>query len=233
MTSPKIVSREEWIEARKTLLEKEKELSKARDAVSAARRELPWVKVEQAYQFDTLDGKKSLADLFGDHSQLIVQHFMLGKGWEAGCPACSFWADTYDGTDVHLAHRDIAFVAVSNAPLEEIEAYRKRMGWGFTWVSSYGTTFNRDYHVSFSEKERADHQAYYNYRYTTFPSSEAPGASVFVRQDDGTVFHTYSCYARGLDILNGAYHYMDLTPKGRDEQDLPFTMAWLRRHDEY
>lgn len=233
MTQHKSVTREEWIEARKALLAKEKEFTKARDALAAERRQLPWVRVAKEYAFEGPGGKEALSDLFAGKSQLIVQHFMLGDGWEAGCPSCSFWADNYKGIDVHLAHRDIAFVTISNAPISQIEAYRKRMGWIFKWVSSYGTDFNRDYNVSFTDEEREKGTAYYNFRDTTFPSSEAPGVSVFFRDDDGAIFHTYSCYARGLDILNGAYHYMDLTPKGRDEDGLPYTMSWLRRHDEY
>lgn len=228
-----IVDREEWTSARKALLEREKEFTKARDALSAARRDMPWVKIDKPYTFDGPDGQRTLSDLFGDKSQLIVQHFMLGDGWEAGCPACSFWADSYNGIDIHLAHRDIAFVSVSNAPIDQIEAYRKRMGWNFKWFSSFGTDFNGDFHVTFTDAEREAGPVYYNYEETNFPLSEAPGASVFYKEDNGDIFHTYSCYARGLDILNSAYHYIDLTPKGRNEAELDFPMGWVRRHDEY
>lgn len=233
MTQHTIVTLEEWTKARTALLAKEKEFTKARDALAAERRQLPWVRVENDYVFEGPGGKETLRDLFAGRSQLIVQHFMMGDGWEAGCPSCSFWADNYEGIGVHLAHRDIAFVSISNAPIDQIEAYRKRMSWTFKWVSSYGTDFNRNYHVSFTDEEREKGPVYYNYKETTFPSSEAPGASVFFKDANGDIFHTYSCYARGLDILNGAYHYMDLTPRGRDEKELPFTMSWLRRHDEY
>lgn len=233
MTQHSVVNRDEWTSARKSLLEKEKKFTRERDALAAARRQMPWVKVGKDYAFEGPHGKETLGDLFTGKSQLIVQHFMMGDGWDAGCPSCSFWADNYDGIDIHLAHRDIAFVTISNAPLEQIEAYHKRMGWSFKWVSSFGTDFNRDYHVAFTDEERENGPVYYNYKETTFPASEAQGASVFFRDENGDIFHTYSCYARGLDILNGAYHYMDLTPKGRNEQDLSFTMGWLRRHDEY
>jgi len=231
MTARVIVDRNEWLEARIALLEKEKDFTKAREVLAAERRQMPWVKVEAGYAFNGADGKETLGDLFGGKSQLIVQHFMLGDGWEAGCPSCSFWADGYEGIDVHLAKRDIAFVTISNAPLDQIDAYRRRMRWSFKWVSSHGTTFNRDYHVSFTEAEKDT--GLYNFANGGFPATEAPGASVFVKDETGAVFHTYSCYARGLDMLNVGYQYMDLTPMGRNEQDLPHTMAWLRRHDEY
>ncbi len=233
MISQPVVTKEEWLKARLDLLEQEKALTRERDALSKKRRDLPMVLVDKVYEFQGLDGQERLADLFGDCSQLIVQHFMYGKDWDEGCPSCSFWADGFDGTTIHMKHRDAAFVAVSNAPLEEIEAYRQRMGWTFKWVSSFGTDFNRDYHVTFTEEERAAGPVYYNYKNTTFPADEAPGVSVFYRNDEGQTFHTYSCYARGLDILNGTYHYLDLLPKGRDEDGLPFTMGWLRRHDQY
>ena len=231
MTARVIVDRNGWLEARIALLEKEKDFTKAREVLAAERRQMPWVKVEADYAINSPDGKETLGDLFGGKSQLIVQHFMLGDGWEAGCPSCSFWADGYEGIDVHLAKRDIAFVTISNAPLDQIDAYRKRMRWSFKWVSSHGTTFNRDYHVSFTEAEKDT--GLYNFTNGGFPATEAPGASVFVKDETGAVFHTYSCYAQGLDMLNVGYQYMDLTPMGRNEQDLPHTMAWLRRHDEY
>jgi predicted dithiol-disulfide oxidoreductase (DUF899 family) len=231
-----IVSEKEWLAARKALLAKEKEFTQARDALSAERRTLPWVKVEKPYVFDTPQGKKTLADLFGGKSQLIIYHFMLGPGWEEGCSSCSYLADHFDGALIHLAHRDVAFVVVSRAPLPEIEAYKKRMGWRFPWVSSFGNDFNFDYHVSFSKDELAKGEIFYNYDVIEDPqyqNDELPGASVFYKDTSGTVFHTYSAYARGLDILVGTYNFLDLVPKGRDEDELPWTMAWVRRHDEY
>jgi len=225
-----IVSQSEWLAARKALLAKEKEFSKARDRLSAARRELPWVKVEKNYVFEGPNGKETLADLFGGRSQLIVYHFMLGPGWQAGCPSCSFLADHFDGAAIHLAQRDVTLVVVSRAPLAEIEAYKKRMGWKFKWVSSYGSDFNFDFHVSFTPEQKAS--AEYNYVNSGFPSEEAPGLSAFIK-DGGAVYHTYSTYARGLDILVGAYNFLDFVPKGRDETSLPWSMAWVRRHDEY
>lgn len=232
MPDNRIVSREDWRAARTALLEREKEFTRARDALSKARRELPWEKVEKDYRFDTADGEKSLAELFGGRGQLIVQHFMFGPDWAEGCPSCSFWADGYDGFQIHLAHRDVAMVTVSRAPLEKLLAYRKRMGWTFEWVSSLRSDFNRDFNVSFTPAELESGKAEYNYAKRGFPSEEAPGISVFARTEQG-VFHTYSCYARGLDMMNAAYHYLDLVPKGRDEAGLPYSMAWLRRHDAY
>ncbi len=226
-----IVSQDEWLKARKALLAKEKEFTKQRDALSAQRRELPWVKVEKAYVFDGPDGKETLAELFGGKSQLLVYHFMLGPGWVQGCPSCSYLADHFDGAAIHLAQRDVTLVAVSRAPLVEIEAYKKRMGWKFKWTSSFGSDFNRDFRVSFTEEEMAG-EVEYNYAKGKFPSEEAPGLSAFIK-DNGAVFHTYSAYARGLDMLVGAYNFLDLAPRGRDEGALPWTMAWVRRHDEY
>jgi len=228
-----VVSREEWTKARLALLEKEKELTRQRDAVSQARREMPWVKIEKDYRFQTIQGERSLSDLFADKSQLIVQHFMFGEDWKEGCPSCSFWADNFNGFQVHLKHRDANMVCVSKASLDKLQAYRERMGWSFTWVSSQGSDFNRDFHVSFTEDELEKGTATYNYKPSRFPTTEAPGVSIFYKNEDGDVFHTYSCYSRGLDILNAAYHYLDLLPKGRDEDSLSYSMAWLRRHDEY
>jgi len=227
-----IVSQAEWLAARKALLAREKEFSKARDQLSAARRALPWVKVDKTYVFDGPAGKEALAELFNGKSQLLVYHFMLGPGWVQGCPSCSFLADHFDGAVAHLAQRDVTLVVVSRAPLAEIDAYKKRMGWRFKWVSSYGSDFNRDYHVSFSKDEMAG-EVEYNYAMGKFPSEEAPGISAFIKNEAGEVFHTYSAYARGLDILIGTYHFLDFAPKGRDEDGLPWTMAWVRRHDEY
>ena len=233
MTDHAVVSKNEWLQARRSHLAKEKEFTRLRDQLAQQRRELPWVKVEKNYQFETTAGTQTLVELFGDSSQLIVQHFMFGPDWQEGCPMCSFWGDNFSGTTAHLAHRDISFVSVSRGPLAAIQAYKQRMGWDFNWVSSLENDFNFDYNVSFTEEEMANGKVYYNYRETTFPSSEGPGVSVFCRNDDGEVFHTYSCYSRGLDMLNGAYHYIDLTPKGRDEQSLPYSMAWVKRHDQY
>ncbi len=229
----KVVTREEWLTARLEHLAKEKEFTRARDALSRARRELPWVKVEKDYVFDSPAGRESLSDLFGGKSQLLAQHFMYGPDWKEGCPSCSFWADNFNGVDVHLAHRDITLIAVSRAPLAELEGYKKRMGWSFKWVSSLGSDFNFDYGVSFTPEEMAGGGKFYNFKTAGFPSSEGPGVSAFYKDEAGDVFHTYSTFARGLDMLNGAYHYMDVAPKGRDEDALEYPMAWLRRHDAY
>ncbi|HEX6830141.1 MAG TPA: thioredoxin family protein [Methyloceanibacter sp.] len=227
----KVVSRDEWIAARKAHLANEKAFTKARDRLSAERRALPWVKVEKNYLFDTPEGKKSLADLFDGRSQLIVYHFMLGPDWGEGCPSCSYLADHFDGAALHLAHRDVTLLAVSRAPLPEIAAYKKRMGWRFPWVSSYGNDFNYDFHVSF-RREHKEGEVYYNYEMGDFESDEK-GVSVFIKDASGAIFHTYSAYARGLDILVGTYNFLDLVPKGRDEAELPWSMAWVRRHDDY
>ncbi len=230
---PKIVSRAEWIAARKELLKKEKELTRQKDAVSAQRREMPWVKVEKEYVFDAPGGKKTLADLFEGRSQLIVYHFMFGPEWQEGCPSCSFNMDHTDGALVHLAQRDVSFAAISRAPLPKIEGFKKRMGWRFNWVSSFGNDFNRDYHVSFTKEEMAKGKVDYNYDMGQFPSEEAPGISVFYKDADGDIFHTYSAYARGTENTMGTYNYLDWVPKGRDEDGLPFTMSWVRHHDRY
>ena len=232
MANHHIVSREEWLEARKAHLQKEKEFTRQRDQLSQERRDMPWVKVDKEYVFEGPNGKESLSDLFEDKSQLMIYHFMFGPDWDEGCPSCSFWADNYNGIVVHLKHREITMLAISRAKLEKLEAYKKRMGWGFKWVSSFDNDFNRDYHVSFTEEETQKGEMYYNYHRTHFPSSEGPGISVFYKDEDGTVYHTYSCYARGLDMLNGAYHMIDLTPKGRMEQGQR-NMYWLKRHDQY
>jgi predicted dithiol-disulfide oxidoreductase (DUF899 family) len=232
METHKIVSRDEWIEARKQHLAREKELTRLRDQLSAERRELPWVRVDKEYIFEGPEGRESLSDLFAGKSQLVVQHFMFGPDWEAGCKSCSFWADNYNGIVVHLMQRDVAFVAVSLAPFDRIEAFRRRMGWSFKWVSSHGSDFNHDYHVSFTPEELAG-EVYYNYTRQKMPVTELPGTSVFTKDASGTVFHTYSCYQRGLDMMNAAYHYLDLVPKGRDEAGLPFSQAWVRHHDNY
>jgi predicted dithiol-disulfide oxidoreductase (DUF899 family) len=233
MQPHKIVSRSEWLEARMAHLAKEKEFTRARDALSRDRRDLPWVKVEKEYVFDTPDGKKTLGDLFDGRSQLVVYHFMLGPGWEQGCKSCSLLADHFDGAAVHLAQRDVTLIVVSRAPLAEIASFKKRMGWQFKWVSSFGSDFNHDYHVSFTPEAMAAGTAFYNYKNEGFGVEEAPGVSVFYRDDTGHIFHTYSSYGRGLDILIGAYNFLDLVPKGRDEDKLDYTMAWVRHHDRY
>ena len=228
-----VVSQAEWLSARKELLRKEKEFTRQRDQLSQLRRELPWVKVDKPYVFDGPNGKETLADLFGSKSQLIVYHFMFGPGWEEGCPSCSFLADHFEGSLVHLANRDVSFVVVSRAPLPQIEAFQKRMGWRFKWVSSFESDFNYDYNVSFTKDEMTSQKAYYNYQIQNFPREEGPGASVFYKDETGSVFHTYSTYGRGLDILLGAYNFLDMAPKGRDEDGLDFTMSWVRHHDRY
>jgi len=229
----KVVSRDEWTAARTAFLAEEKEFTRARDRLSEARRALPWVKVDKAYVFDGPHGKESLSDLFAGRSQLIVQHFMFDPSWDAGCKSCSFWADNFNGIIVHLEQRDVGMVMVSKAPLATLQAFQKRMGWTFKWVSSFDNDFNRDYHVSFTPQELQTKRAYYNYREVAFPVSEAPGISVFHKAEGGSIFHTYSCYARGLDMLNAAYHLLDLVPKGRNEKGLPYTMSWVRLHDQY
>jgi predicted dithiol-disulfide oxidoreductase (DUF899 family) len=229
----KIVSEAEWVSARKDFLAKEKEFTRLRDELSRQRRELPWHKVEKLYAFEGSKGKESLASLFDGRHQLIVYHFMLGPGWEEGCKSCSYLADHFDGTTLHLANRDTTLVVVSHAPIAEIEAFKKRMGWKFKWVSSFNNDFNFDFHVSFTKDEATKGEVYYNYGTSKFFSEEGPGASVFYKDDKGDTFHTYSSYARGLDILVGTYNFLDLTPKGRDEDGLPFTMSWVRHHDRY
>jgi predicted dithiol-disulfide oxidoreductase (DUF899 family) len=233
MQPHKVVSRDEWTVARQALLAKEKELTRQRDHVSQERRRLPWVKVDKEYTFDGPNGRETLSDLFAASGQLLVYHFMFDPSWDEGCKSCSFWADNYQGILTHLRHRDVTLVTISRAPLAKLEAFKQRMGWTFKWVSSFGTDFNYDYHVSFTPAEIDRKEMYYNYRMGHFPASEAPGISVFYKDDTGTIFHTYSCYARGLDMVNGAYHLLDLVPKGRDEAALPYTMAWLRHHDAY
>ncbi|TCD16407.1 DUF899 domain-containing protein [Oricola cellulosilytica] len=226
-----LVSREEWIEARKSLLAREKAFTRDRDALSRARREMPMVRVDDAYAFDTETGETSLAGLFGGRRQLVVYHFMFGPDWEEGCPSCSFWADNFDGIDVHLSARDTAFCAVSNAPLEKLIEYRQRMGWSFRWVSSRDGSFSRDFAVTFPGKSDPTGRGY-NYSGKVF-GEEMPGLSAFLRLKDGGIGHAYSTYARGLDIINGAYNILDLTPLGRQEEGQEYTMAWLRRRDRY
>ena len=233
MQNHKVVSGEEWLAARKALLAKEKEFTRLRDRLSAERREMPWVRVETDYVFHDTEGPVSLSELFGSCSQLIVYHFMFGPDWEEPCKSCSYISDSFNGTDAPLKARDIAFTAVSAAPAERLRDFARRMGWTFRWVSSAGTDFNRDYQVSFTQEELDGGEVTYNYGPTGFPATEAPGISVFAKDETGAVFHTYSSYARGLDLLIGTYNYVDLTPKGRNEDTLPWPMAWIRYHDSY
>ncbi len=227
----KVVSRDEWIEAGKRLLVEEKEFTRSRDHLSQQRRDLPWERVDKQYVFKGPNGKETLLEFFDGRSQLIVYHFMFAPDWEAGCPHCSRWADNFNGIIVHLNQRDVTMIAVSRAPFSKLAAYKKRMGWSFKWVSSFETDFNFDYHVSFTPEESAKKEALYNYAIQDPCESEREGVSVFYKDPTGSVFHTYSTYARGIDMLNVDYHYLDLVPKGRDEAgEGPF---WVRRHDEY
>ena len=228
-----VVPRKEWLAARAMLLEREKEFTRLRDALNRQRRELPWVKVGKSYVFDGPRGKETLADLFAKKSQLVVYHFMFSPAWDEGCRHCSFWADHYDGIGRHLPHRDATLVAISRAPLAKIEAFKKRMGWRFKWVSSFQSDFNYDYHVSFRPEEIRSGPVFYNYEKTKMNMEDREGVSVFYKDGSGAVFHTYSSYARGIDMLNGTYHFLDLLPKGRDEERLNFTQAWVRHHDKY
>jgi predicted dithiol-disulfide oxidoreductase (DUF899 family) len=233
MQSHSIVSREKWIEARKALMAQEKELTRARDALSEARRELPWVKVDKDYAFDSVEGQMHLGDLFKGRRQLIVQHFMFAPDWDEGCKSCSFWADGYERMIPHLAARDTTLVAVSRAPLAKLIAFKQRMGWTFDWLSSAGGDFNYDYAVSFTPEQIKSGAKSYNFGTSGFGTEEAPGISVFYRNEAGEIFHTYSCFARGTDMMNAAYHYLDLTPLGRHEEGLPYPMDWVRLRDKY
>src|SRR3984885_2815649 len=230
---PNVVSEAEWLAARKELLRKEKKLTHMRDELSRQRRELPWTRVAKEYTFDGPSGKERMADLFAGKSQLVVYHFMFGPDWQEGCPSCSFNMDHTDGALAHLAQRDVSFAAVSRAPLSKIEAFKKRLGWRFAWVSSYGTDFNYDFRASFTPEEMAKGKVEYNFDLVEFPSAEAPGISVFYKNESGNIFHTYSAYARGTENVVNTYNYLDLVPKGRDEDGLPFTMSWVRHHDRY
>ncbi|HLH33966.1 MAG TPA: DUF899 domain-containing protein [Alloacidobacterium sp.] len=229
-----VVSQEEWLKARRTFLAEEKKLTRLRDELSRKRRELPWVRVDKDYVFDGPNGSESLADLFEGRSQLIVYHFMFGPEWEEGCPRCSMAADHFDRSAIHLAERDVTFLAISRAPFRKIDAFKKRMGWGFKWVSSYGSDFNYDYRVSFTQEEMKNGRFDYNYGPNGFPSAEATGTSVFYKDSEGNVFHTYSQYARGGEGMLLPYHFLDLAPKGRDEEEFgQDAMAWVRHHDRY
>jgi predicted dithiol-disulfide oxidoreductase (DUF899 family) len=233
MQAHKTVSREEWLEARRALLAKEKELLKAKDALRRETRELPWVKVDENYVFDGPNGKETLSDLFAGRSQLIVKHFMLGPGWKEGCLGCSFGADQVDGSVVHLINHDVMFIAVSRAPYPEIAAYHKRMGWTFKWVSSFGSDFNFDYHVSFTEEDKKADRSFYNFENGPYMFDELPGYSVFYKDEAGDIFHTYSTFARGTEMLGSVYGFLDVTPKGRNEPPGGNLTDWVRRHDEY
>lgn len=233
MQQHKIVSRDEWIAARKALMTREKELTRAREALSQERRELPWVKVDKDYVFDGPDGKVTLGDLFKGRPQLVVQHVMFAPEWDAACKSCSFWVDGFDRMVPHLAARDTTMVAISLAPLAKLEAFKQRMGWTFDWVSSGANDLNYDYGVSFTQGQIDAGDAKYNYGTTPLYGPELPGISVFFRDEKGSVFHTYSTFARGLDMMNAAYHYLDLTPLGRHEEGLPYPMDWVRLRDQY
>ena len=227
-----VVSHEQWLAARTALLAKEKAFTHARDDLTRARRALPWERVQKAYVFDGPNGKETLAELFAGRSQLLVYHFMFAPDWTDGCKHCSFWADHYDGAGIHLNHRDVTFAVVSRAPLAKIAAFKQRMGWRFRWVSSAGTDFNYDYHVSFTPDEVRGGATFYNYEQSDAGMEEREGLSVFSKDSAGAVFHTYSCYARGIDMLNGTYNFLDLVPKGRDE-DPDSPQSWVQYHDRY
>jgi len=231
LTNHRVVTREQWLGERAVLLAKEKAFTRTRDALSAERRALPWVKVETSYVFDGPQGRETLAQLFEQRSQLVVYHFMFDAAWDAGCPQCSHFADSFDGAIVHLNHRDVTMIAVSHAPYPKLANYRRRMGWTFKWVSSFGSDFNRDFHVSFTPEEVAAAKGFYNFAVQDPGETEREGVTVFYRDTAGAIFHTYSAYARGIDMLSVDYQYLDLVPKGRDEAGRgPF---WVRRHDEY
>jgi predicted dithiol-disulfide oxidoreductase (DUF899 family) len=228
-----IVSRGRWIEARRALLAREKELTRLKDELSAARRALPWVRVEEPYVFDTAAGQRTLSGLFAGRSQLVIYHFMFDPDWETGCKSCSFWADNFNGITAHLARRDVTMMAVSRAPWPKLDAFARRLGWTFPWASSHDSRFNFDFGVSFTQTEVGAGEKAYNYGLDHARSTEMPGVSVFAKLADDQVFHTYSCFARGIDILNVAYQYLDLVPKGRDEEGLPHPMAWVKLRDQY
>jgi predicted dithiol-disulfide oxidoreductase (DUF899 family) len=234
MTEHAIVNSDQWLEARKDLLRKEKEFSRLRDELTQQRRDLPWERVEKEYTFDGPDGKETLGDLFGDCSQLVIYHFMFGPDWPDGCKICSMLGDHYDPLVVHLAHRDVTLVTVSRAPLGMLDAFKKRMGWSFRWVSSVDSEFNWDYHVTFTQEELDSGQAYYNYQKPAkFPVTESPGISSFYKDTSGNIFHTYSSFGRGLENFLGIYNFLDIVPEGRNESELPYPMAWVRHKDRY
>jgi predicted dithiol-disulfide oxidoreductase (DUF899 family) len=228
-----VVSPDEWLSARTALLAKEKEFTRLRDELSRQRRDLPWEKVGKSYVFEGPGGKQTLAELFEEKSQLVVYHFMFSPAWDEGCPHCSFWADNFNGIPIHLNHRDVTFVAISRAPLSKIVPFKRRMGWSFKWVSSGGSDFNYDYEASFTPYQVSSGAPVYNFATSSPGTTDREGVSVFYKNESGTVFHTYSSYARGIDLLNTAYNYLDLVPKGRDEDGLSSTQAWVRYHDRY
>lgn len=229
-----IVSREAWIEARTALLQEEKALTRQRDKLNALRRDLPWVRVGKTYEFETASGKKTLADLFEGRSQLIVQHFMFGPDWEAGCVGCSFTADHVDAAYRHLQHHDVTYIAIARAPVAKLQAYWRRMGWRFGFASSLNSDFNYDFNVSFTDKQIASGRVYYNFEMTETFMDELPGVSVFYRDIDDSIYHTYSVYGRGDETVLGAYMLLDMTPKGRNETGPNYNLLdWVRRHDEY
>jgi len=228
----KVVTQKQWLAARKRLLTQEKKFSRARDQLNRERRSLPWVKMEKEYFFDSPEGKVTLAELFCGQSQLIVYHFMFGPGWKEGCEHCSFWADHYDSANLHLGQRDATLVVVSRAPLEEIQPFKKRMGWRFRWVSSNQNDFNFDFHVSFTPEQIRSGKLFHNYTISKMDIDEREGVSAFYKDGNGQVYHTYSSYARGIDLLNTTYNFLDLTAKGRDENP-DQTQDWVRYHDEY
>ena len=234
MTTHEVVSKSEWVEARKRFLAKEKEFTHMRDQLSAERRALPWLRIDKDYTFDGPNGRETLAQLFADRSQLVVYHFMFAPEWEVGCKSCSFWADNFNGITAHLRQRDVAFAAISRAPLAKLQAFAQRLGWTFKWVSSQGTDFNYDFEVSFQPEALARGDATYNFAKLQNANSDMPGISVFAKDESGAVFRTYSTFGRGLDMMNTAYHYLDLVPKGRDEAgQQPYTMAWVKLRDLY
>jgi len=243
MTMHQVVSKDEWLAARKRLLAKEKEFTRMRDQLSAERRSLPWVRIEKEYTFEAPGGRQTLAQLFDDRSQLVVYHFMFAPEWEVGCKSCSFWADNFNGITAHLRQRDVAFVAISRAPLAKLQAFAERLGWTFRWVSSHESDFNYDFDVSFRPDTLARGEATYNFaKLSSFRSrgkllnmtpSDMPGISVFATDASGAVFRTYSTYGRGIDMMNNAYNYLDLVPRGRDEAELPHTMSWVKLRDLY
>jgi predicted dithiol-disulfide oxidoreductase (DUF899 family) len=230
----RIVSRDQWLQERAAFLAREKEMTRLRDRLSAERRELPWVKVDKTYTFDTPNGKASLADLFDGRSQLIIKHFMLAPGQKDGCVGCSFESDHVEGALVHLRNHDVSYVAVARAPLPEIEAFKKRMGWSFPWVSSFGSDFNYDFNASFTPEQLAKGEAFYNYRTGPLPLEDLSGLSVFYKDESGAIFHTYSTFGRGAEERLGTYVFLDITPKGRNENGPNHSLAdWVRHHDRY
>ena len=243
MTTHEVVSKDEWLKARKRLLAKEKEFTRMRDQLSAERRALPWLRIDKDYSFDGPNGRETLAQLFGDRSQLVVYHFMFAPEWDVGCKSCSFWADNFNGITAHLRARDVAFAAISRAPFAKLKGFAKRLGWTFKWVSSDESDFNYDFEVSFRPDALARGEATYNFaKLSSFRSrgvvlnmtpSDMPGISVFAKDESGAVFRTYSTFGRGIDMMNTAYQYLDLVPKGRDEGEQGHTMAWVKLRDLY